>query len=192
MMNDWNICIFSQSRFQLIAIQLPLSCGLFQRTHTQSRSLFFTSKFYPIAMRTINFCGLLSILVSIDWLIIGCCSFSVEKDVVFRLYTPEFPITFVGLNASNHKSISGAAFNPHRPTVVFIHGWRSALSVMNRYKDAFVLSFDVNFIAVDWLKLANTYNYIGVKRYVRPVSCTHSKFNSMLVENEIVFVFDCQ
>lgn len=131
-------------------------------------------------VRAMNFCGSILILFSIASLISCGCSFNVEKDVVFRLYTPEYPITFAHLNAIDPISILGSAFNSKRPTMVFIHGWRSHEPVMLRYRDAFVPSYDVNFIAVDWLKPANTFNYIRVKRRIKPVSRLNFSLNSKL------------
>lgn len=116
-----------------------------------------------------NFCSLILILLSVDSLI-NCYSLNVEKDVIFRLYTPETPISFFKLNPIDPKSILDSGFNRKRPSVIFIHGWRSQEKVLLRYKNAFVPSFDVNFIAVDWLKPADTFNYIAVKRRVKPVS----------------------
>lgn len=107
---------------------------------------------------------LLSIVVSFN------CAFDVENDVVFRLYTREVSDSFNRLNASNSESISASAFDSKRPTKIFIHGYKSKEKVIIRYKNAFLNIGNYNFIGVDWINGAATYNYLAAKGYVPLVS----------------------
>lgn len=100
----------------------------------------------------------------------GGLLFSVEKDLIFRLYTPEQPDVYEEIKLPNLPPISPTSFNPNRPTRVFIHGFRSGENMMFRYRDAYLNLGNFNFIAVDWTKGASTYNYLMVKNRVRPVS----------------------
>lgn len=103
------------------------------------------------------------------------------KDVVFRLYTPELPISFIRLNDSDSKSISGSGFKPSRPTVIFVHGYKSKEKVILRYKDAYLKMGDYNFIGVDWIDGAATINYLAAKAYV-PFVSYDNQFNLLNLE----------
>lgn len=97
-------------------------------------------------------------------------AFDIDKDLVFRLYTREEPVMFYALNKNGPPLISETPFNANRPTRIFVHGFRSKAKVINRYKEAYLTIGDYNFIAVDWIKGAGTYNYYSAKGRVRPVS----------------------
>lgn len=99
--------------------------------------------------------------------------FNIEEDLIFRLYTQENPSTYHVLKSNLEPP---GAFNPYRPTRIFIHGFQSSEKVLLRYKDAFLKLGDYNFIAVDWTKGASTLNYLKAKGRVQPVSLR--KFNS--------------
>lgn len=121
----------------------------------------------------LDFCGaIIFVLLSIG--VFHSNGFDIEKDLVFRLYTHESPTTYHVLKANLEPP---AAFNPYRPTRIFIHGFQSSEKVLIRYKDAFLKSGDYNFIAVDWTKGASTLNYLKAKSRVKPVSLSKSNFN---------------
>lgn len=120
-----------------------------------------------------DFCGaIIFVLLSIG--VLRSDGFDIEKDLIFRLYTQENPTTFHVLKANLEPP---SAFNPHRPTRIFVHGFQSSEKVLIRYKDAFLKLGDYNFIAVDWTKGASTLNYLKAKSRVKPVSL--SKLNSV-------------
>lgn len=101
-----------------------------------------------------------SILLSIGVL----CSHA--QSVYFQLYTPlnrEVPAI---LMPSDPTSIASSAFNPRWPTVIFVHGYQSDQTVYQMYRDTYLAKQAYNFIAVDWLYAAGTFNYITAKGYV--------------------------
>ena len=97
-------------------------------------------------------------------------AFDIESDLLFRLYTREVPDLYFALRANDEPPVSQTPFNPSRPTRIFIHGFKSKEKTINRYAEAYLKSGDFNFIAVDWLKGSNTFNYLMAKGRVRPVS----------------------
>lgn len=97
-------------------------------------------------------------------------AFDIEKDLVFRLYTREEPNMYYVLKPAGEPAIADTTFNPHRPTRIFVHGYKSKEKVINRYKEAYLSLGDYNFIAVDWISGASTINYFFAKGRVQPVS----------------------
>lgn len=87
-------------------------------------------------------------------------------DVHFQLYTPFSPDLYFVLSNSDSNSVSMSPFNPRLPTVVFIHGFQSDKTTINMYRDTYLKKGAYNFIAVDWVYAAGTYNYITAKGYV--------------------------
>lgn len=116
-----------------------------------------------------TFCSTIFVLLSII-MINGDILFSVEKDVVFRLYTPEQHDVHEEIKPDSLTDVSQTSFNPNRPTRIFIHGFRSKENMIFRYRDAYLKLGNFNFIAVDWTKGAETYNYFMVLNRVKPVS----------------------
>lgn len=102
--------------------------------------------------------------------IFGSNAFDIEKDLVFRLYTHEDPIMYWALQPKGPILVSDTPFNASRPTRIFVHGFKSKEKVINRYKEAFLDAGNFNFIAVDWIEGASTYNYFFAKGRVGPVS----------------------
>lgn len=94
-------------------------------------------------------------------------AFDLENDLVFRLYTREEPNTYYAMKAMFNPP---PAFNPNRPTRIFIHGFKSSEKVLIRYKNAYLKLGNYNFIAVDWINGANTVNYLKAKGRIQPVS----------------------
>lgn len=97
-------------------------------------------------------------------------AFDIEKDLVFRLYTREDPVMYHALKVSGSPSIAETPFNPNRPTRIFVHGFKSKAKVITRYTDAYLKLGDFNFIAVDWIEGASTFNYYLARGRVGPVS----------------------
>lgn len=97
-------------------------------------------------------------------------AFDINKDLVFRLYTREDPVMYYALNAYRGPALNDTTFNPNRPTRIFVHGFKSKAKVINRYAEAYLNAGDYNFIAVDWIAGASTYNYYSAKGRVSPVS----------------------
>lgn len=125
--------------------------------------------------RITSFCGIIVVLISVG--VLNSNAFDIDKDLVFRLYTREEPVMYYALTANGSPSISETTFNPNRPTRIFIHGYKSKEKVINRYREAYLNLGDFNFIAVDWIKGASTFNYYSAKGRVRSVSSIlHSFF----------------
>lgn len=109
------------------------------------------------------------VFVIVSICVLNSYAFEIEKDLVFRIYTRGDPMYFV-LTTNGTPPHSETPFNPNRPTRIFVHGYKSKEKVINRYRDAYLRSGDYNFIAVDWIKGASTYNYYSAKSRVGPVS----------------------
>lgn len=91
--------------------------------------------------------------------------------VYFRLYTPTNRTSHLELRTSDSGSgsthtISSTKFDPRWPTRVFVHGFLSDDTVISQYRDTYLQRGDYNFIAVDWVQAAGTYNYITAKGHV--------------------------
>lgn len=110
------------------------------------------------------------VFVVVSIFVLNSDAFDVEKDLWFRLYTREHPIQYYVLKTNGTPAVSETPFNPNRPTRIFVHGYKSKEKVINRYADAYLGLGDYNFIAVDWIKGASTYNYYTAKGRVGPVS----------------------
>lgn len=115
----------------------------------------------------IQITGFVCVVVMIS--ILNIHAFDIDKDLAFRLYTREDPIMYFVLRTSGTPAVSETPFKPTRPTRIFIHGYKSKEKVIRRYTDAYLELGDFNFIAVDWIKGASTYNYYSAKGRVRPV-----------------------
>lgn len=102
-----------------------------------------------------------------------CGAFDLEKDLIFRLYTLKSRDQYHALNAANVPFLSASVFDPKRPTRIFIHGFLSSEHVLIRYKEAYLKLGDYNFIGVDWIVGAKTYNYFKARGRVKKV-----RFNS--------------
>lgn len=119
-------------------------------------------------IRTTSFLCVIFAIVSIY--IINSHAFDIEKDLVFRLYTREDPVMYYALKTEGTPAVTETTFDPHRPTRIFVHGFRSKEKVIKRYSDAYLQNGNYNFIAVDWIEGASTINYFSAKSRVRPVS----------------------
>lgn len=99
----------------------------------------------------------------------NCGAFDSDNDLIFRLYTPEVRDKFHAINVINAPFIAATVFNVKRPTRIFIHGFLSAEHVLIRYKETYLKLGDFNFIGVDWINGAKTYNYFLAKGRVSVV-----------------------
>lgn len=103
--------------------------------------------------------------------LLSLCSeaFDIKKDLTFRLHTREDPVMYYALMAEGTLPLNETTFNRNRPTRIFVHGYKSKTKVINRYSEAYLNVGDYNFIAVDWVNGASTYNYFAAKNRVEPV-----------------------
>lgn len=95
-----------------------------------------------------------------------------KSDITFRLYTRSnnsISKSLYVLNANFDRPFSDTRFNPKKQTRIFVHGFRTKEKVIKLYSEAYLKKGDYNFIAVDWLKCAATYNYVQAKGHVRYV-----------------------
>lgn len=115
-------------------------------------------------------------------------AFDIEKDLVFRLYTREEPVMYYALNGNGSPPIPETTFKPNRPTRIFVHGFRSKGKVIIRYKDAYLGVGDYNFIAIDWIKGASTYNYYSAKGRVQAVSYCFKRF---ILNGSRIILIEC-
>lgn len=75
-------------------------------------------------------------------------------------------------------------FDPIRPTRIFVHGYKSDTDLMDSYAQAYLNAGNFNFIAVDWLAGASTWNYLTAKDRVPEVGKALATFIDHLV-NEL-------
>lgn len=123
---------------------------------------------FSLRNRICIFCVAISMFLSIEAFFKN--SFDVEENLIFRLYTPDNPVDYQKLKTSGLPPISSTSFDPRIPTRIFVHGFKSKEKTIGRYKDAFLNIGNYNFIGVDWILGASTYNYLFSKSLV-PTVC---------------------
>lgn len=130
------------------------------------------------------------ICVAIPLLFASCnYAFDVEKDLIFRLYTPANPVDYQKLKTTGLPPISTTSFDARLATRIFIHGFKSKEKTIGRYKDAFLNIGNYNFIGVDWISGASTYNYLSSKGHVPSVNWNHKiKTYSSLIKFCLFFI----
>lgn len=98
--------------------------------------------------------------------------FSVEDDIIFELYTRKNPTKPQILTLNNYTSVKESNFNWRLPTRIFIHGWYSLGLLTPRFADAYLTKgrYRVNFIAVNWQKCSDIYNYLTARKRVPDVA----------------------
>lgn len=114
-----------------------------------------------------------SVAIVVLLLIGGFCShaFDCEERVTFRLYTPSNRVDPQELKIFRAlHTISETNFDARRPTRIFIHGYNSWEKLIVDFRDAYLMIGDFNFIVVDWIIKACTYNYLAAKGQVPHVS----------------------
>lgn len=91
--------------------------------------------------------------------------FVIERDVRFELFTPENPTEPQVLVLDNYATVKTSNFNWWRPTRILIHGWYSEGLLTPRFADAYFTrkNYNVNFIAVNWQKGSDIYNYLTAR-----------------------------
>lgn len=112
-------------------------------------------------------CVALSMLLSIEAFFKN--SFDIEEHLIFRLYTPTNSEDYQKLKTNGQPPISSTSFDPRIATRIFVHGFKSKEKTIGRYKDAFLNIGKYNFIGVDWIYGASTYNYLYSKGLVPSV-----------------------
>lgn len=116
----------------------------------------------------------------------GCHAFNIDKHLIFRLYTLKLRNRFHAINSANAPMLSASLFDPKRPTRIFIHGFKSSEHVLIKYKEAYLKLGDFNFIAVDWIHGAKTYNYFKARGRIQAV-CLNFTFLSSENANLSIF-----
>lgn len=110
--------------------------------------------------------------------------FSVENDVIFELYTHKNPIEPQILTFNNYTTVKKSNFNWWNPTRILIHGWYSEGLLTPRFADAYLVKgkHKVNFIAVNWQKGSDVYNYLFARRHVEEVAEHVARFIDFMNE----------
>ncbi|XP_055295778.1 lipase member H-A-like [Sitodiplosis mosellana] len=128
------------------------------------------------------------LMISCVFVVVSICvlnsnAFDINKDLVFRLYTREDPVMYYALKPNGSPAVSETPFNSSRPTRIFVHGYKSKEKVIKRYTENYLDIGDYNFIAVDWIEGASTYNYYLAKSRVGSISQKLAGLIDHLVEN---------
>ncbi|XP_031623460.1 pancreatic lipase-related protein 2-like [Contarinia nasturtii] len=91
----------------------------------------------------------------------ACSFFSVENDVIFQLFTQKNPTEPQILELNNDTTVKTSHFDWRNPTRILIHGWCSEGLLTPRFADAYLVrgKHKVNFIAVNWQKGSDIWNY---------------------------------
>lgn len=114
--------------------------------------------------------------------------FSVENDVFFELYTPENPTEPQILTLNNFDAIFESHFVRSRKTKMFIHGWNSEGAHWPKFTDTYLVKgkLNMNLIAVNWRKGADTYFYHFARRRVNEVGEHVARFVDKLNERALM------
>lgn len=72
-------------------------------------------------------------------------------------------------------------WHPNRPTRLFIHGYYSDQDTLKKYAKAYLKRDDFNFIAINWLKGAQTINYVKARYRIMEVGKAVARFVDYLV-----------
>lgn len=155
----------------IIVVQFKLSLDLCsQQTCATIADVLNYQNFtmFSLRNRICVICAAISVLLSIDAFFTP--SFDVDEHLIFRLYTPDNQVEYQKLKTSGLSPISSTSFDPRIPTRIFVHGFKSKEKTIGRYKDVFSKIGNYNFIGVDWISGASTYNYLHSKGLV-PLVC---------------------
>lgn len=107
-------------------------------------------------------------VIFILWTFSVVQTFDVNDDIYFELYTSENPDNYQVIK--NVRSIENTAFDPQRPTRIFIHGFRSVRDTIKQYSRKFLKAGNINFIAMNWIDGAETLVYPIARNRVEEVS----------------------
>lgn len=115
-------------------------------------------------------------------------SFEALRDVRFLVFTRFNPVHGQQVLFNDLSSISASLYNPSRPTRFIIHGFQSdASSDINIViTAAYLRSYDVNVIVVDWGLGANTINYITARNRVPEVGGLIANYIDFLHEHNML------
>lgn len=88
--------------------------------------------------------------------------------------------------AGSNRMIQGVTncrwnWHPGRQTRIFVHGYYSDTDTLNKYAEGYLNRGDFNFIAINWLKGAQTINYVKARHRVREVGEALARFIDYLV-----------
>jgi len=97
--------------------------------------------------------------------------FDPPADVRFLLFTRYNPTNAQIIRFNDMNSVAASHFSSTRPTKIIAHGWQSNANtpVNTMTRDAYLRTFDVNIIVVDWSVGAANPNYITSRGHVNPV-----------------------
>lgn len=118
--------------------------------------------------------------------------FSVENDVIFELFTQKNPTEPQILQLNNYTSVKISNFNWWHPTRILIHGWYSEGLLTPRFAEAYLVKgkHKVNFIAVNWQKGSDVYNYLFARRHVKEVAEHVARFIDFMYEKAWMGISD--
>lgn len=118
--------------------------------------------------------------------------FSVENDIRFELFTPKNPTKPQILVYNNYTTVKKSNFNWWYPTRILIHGWMSEGMLAPKFANAYFVrgKHKVNFIAVNWQKGADVYNYLYARRHVKEVAEHVARFVDFMNEKAWMRVKD--
>lgn len=98
-------------------------------------------------------------------------TFDPERDMRFFVLTRFNPVHGQEIFLNNLTSLDSTNYNRDRPTRFIIHGFQDDASAEINIvvSAAYLRTYDVNIIVVDWGVLANTINYITARNRVPDV-----------------------
>ena len=110
--------------------------------------------------------------------------FSVKNDVRFELFTYKNPTEPQILIHNNQTSVKLSNFSWKRPTRILIHGWYSEGLLTPRFADAYLVKgkHRVNFIAVNWQKGSDVYNYYNARHRVQEMAEHVARFIDFMAD----------
>jgi len=104
--------------------------------------------------------------------------FNPPADIRFLLFTRSNPTVGQLIRFDDMNSVASSHFSSTRPTKFIAHGWQSnantAVNIMTR--DAYLRTFDVNVIVVDWSVGASNPNYVTSRGHVNSVGEVIARF----------------
>lgn len=111
--------------------------------------------------------------------------FEPEKDIQFDLFTMDNPKNSQIIAFENSTSLAQSNFNKNNPTRIFIHGWLPSGCFTTELPDGYFGKgkHNVNYIAINWEKGANTYMYNRARGRVQAVAEYTAKFIDFLAKS---------
>lgn len=122
----------------------------------------------------------------------ACPEFSVESDVIFELFTHKNPTEPQILDVNDYTTVKKSNFNWLHPTRILIHGWNSEGLLTARFADAYLIKgkHKVNFIAVNWQKGSDVYNYYCARGHVNEIAEHVARFVDFMSEKAWLKITD--